>query len=43
METSHALPNEEPPALKLRRDLLFSFQNEGEEKKSVFSRIFRKK
>lgn len=31
METSQSLPTEEPPALKLRRDLLFSFQNEGEE------------
>ncbi len=31
METEQPLPTEEPPALKLRRDLLFSFQNEGEE------------
>jgi len=31
METAQSLPTEEPPALKLRRDLLFSFQNEGEE------------
>jgi|WetSurMetagenome_2_1015567.scaffolds.fasta_scaffold04885_2 putative peptide zinc metalloprotease protein len=31
METSPSLPIEEPPALKLRRDLRFSFQYEGEE------------
>jgi len=31
METANTLPTEEPPALKLRKDLLFSFQNEGEE------------